>query len=174
MEYNIPIGAVSRNTHVGNIAVDTNVLSESVTAFVFEYGLRQVLNDAVSDKTDGKGNKLTPKEILAKAQAKYDQLVAGELRKRREVGESDDPVENEAFKLAKARLTVAFKDKKVWPTKGEDKFQRALDAWRMSQKKETVDAGEYITSWLDANPGYRKQAKVNIDARNALGGSDLL
>ena len=156
--------AIGRDALYGYVDIDASTLPAHVNEYIYEYGIRQILNDAVSDKNDKYGNRLTAKEILAKAQAKYDQLVRGELRARN-AAEPADPVMAEAFKLAKKRLEEAFRAKGLWPAKGDDKFQRAVDARLKSLKKPEMDAAEYITKWLEANPAVVESAKVIVAAR---------
>lgn len=162
----VPIG---RNGLYGNITADRSKYPEHVLAFIFDYGERQILNDAVSGKEDKEGVRLTNKDIWAKAQAKYDQLVAGDLRKRRESGEPADPVTAEAFKLAKVKIEKALKKHGVWPTKGEDKLQRAIDARMKQLKKEAMSVEEYITTWLEVDVALVDAAKKIVAEKAALG-----
>lgn len=156
--------AIGRDGLYGTIDVTDAVFPPHVTEHIWAYGLRQILNDAVSDKNDKDGNRLTDKAILAKAQAKYAQLLRGELRARN-AAEPADPVMAEAFKLAKKRLEEAFRAKGLWPAKGDDKFQRAVDTRLKSLKKSEMDAADYIAKWLEANPAVVESAKVIVAAR---------
>lgn len=162
----VPIGRAGK---YGTVIVDGGHLNEQVHDYIWLYGIRQVLNDACSDKKDGAGNPLTDAEVLALAQAKYDRLVLGELRKRGESAEPLDPVEREAYRLAKDAIIKAFKEKGLWPTKGEDKFQQAVDVRMVNLRMDPMDAGDYIEKWLDANPSVRKRAARIVKERQADG-----
>lgn len=168
-EIDVPIGRGAKYGHIHCIAK----FPQSVHDYIYLYGLRQVLNDACSDKKDGDKNPLPNAEVLALAQAKYDRLVAGELRKRGEASEPLDPVEREAYRLAKDAIIKAFKSKGLWPTKGEDKFQQAVDARMVNLRMEAMDAGDYIEKWLDANPKVRKSAERIVKERQSADDATL-
>jgi hypothetical protein len=44
--------------------------------------MRQIVNDAMADKTDDDGNALSPELIVAKADKRIDALMAGTIRQR--------------------------------------------------------------------------------------------
>jgi hypothetical protein len=156
MAYPVPIG---RNGVYGTITCG-DVFPEHVEVFIREYGLRQILNDAVSQKEDKDGVRLTNAEIFAKAKAKYEQLVAGELRAKRESTEPTDPVEAEAYRIAKSEATTYLKSKGAWPKKGEDKFQVAVSARMKALKKDDMTEVDYLAVWIVQNPTIMDRAKV--------------
>lgn len=166
----VPIG---RRAKYGIVSVDPDKLPEHVRDHVWVYGIRQILNDAVSDK-DG----LSDGDVLKKAQAKYDQLIAGELRKRGESTEPLDPVEAEAWRMAKTIIEKAFRKGGYWPKNGTDKFQAAVDARRLHMRQDPMDAADYIEAWLAAHPDVTKEAKRRVEAakkaeEDALEGAGL-
>jgi hypothetical protein len=96
----VPLG---RNGKYGTLQVDGEKFNETVDRHIYDYGLRQLLNDAMADKTDDDGNMLPTDQIVAKAQKRLDALYAGELRVRRAGdAESVDPVEAEIARSVKA------------------------------------------------------------------------
>lgn len=75
------------------IVVNTERFSDHVRQYIFDYGLKQVLNDAGSTGKNAD-------EKLAMANKKLDALYAGEVRQARE----SDPVRAEARNMAKAAV----------------------------------------------------------------------
>lgn len=75
------------------VAVDAGRFNADVLNYIFNYGLKQVLNDA------GSAGK-SPDQKRDMALVKLDALYAGELRKSREPGQSADPVAKEAWRIA--------------------------------------------------------------------------
>jgi hypothetical protein len=102
VDVNVPLG---RNAKFGNMLVRVESFSETVHEHIYSYGLRQILNDAMADKTDDDGNMLPTDQIVAKAQKRLDALYAGDLRVRR-AGDAEpaDPVEAEIARTVKAAL----------------------------------------------------------------------
>lgn len=168
----IPIG---RKGKYGVVTVEREKLPEHIHDHIWLYGIRQILNDAVSDKTD-----LSDGDVFAKAQAKLDQLYEGIIRTRGIGKEPLDPVEAEAYKMAKEALEKAFRKVGLWPKNGTDKFQRAVDARRLAQHLPEMDEADFIAEWLDKNPDVRKAAErvvkaraVKIDDDDVLGSAGL-
>src|SRR5690348_2869437 len=89
----VPLG---RNAKYGELQVDCGRLEPQMKQHVWEYGLRQLLNDAIAGKTEGT-------DILAKAQKRLERLYAGQIRGQ-SAAEPINPVEAEAHHLAKAAL----------------------------------------------------------------------
>lgn len=164
---------IGRNGLYGSVDIDQAQFPLHVQSFIYDYGLRQILNDTVSDKTDKDGNPLTAEQIMAKVNAKIEQLKAGELRMRGPAAEPVDPVEREAFRMAKEAITKQFKELKIWPTKGEDKFQQAVDKRCAAVRIDRLEANDYIEKWLAANPKVRKAAEKIVKEREGSGQVDL-
>lgn len=158
----VPLG---RGGKFGEMTVDLTRFSRIVHDHVYLYGLRQILNDAMADKTDEDGLPLPPDQIVAKAEKRLAALYAGELRVRGTSAEPFDPIEREAYRMAMNRITEQFKDLGIWPTKGQDKFAKAVAA-RSAQigQEYTVDA--YIAAWLERNPKVMAAAKRIVAERN--------
>lgn len=148
------------------LAVEPEKFNGDVAAFIFNYGLKQVLNDAGSAEK-------TPDGKLAKAAAKLAALHAGELRKAREPGESADPVAKEAWRIAGEIVTNGLG--RIW--KGEFKpvdmakvkafaAKHELD---LSDMEAFLDAAREIVAKTDRVVA---QAKESVLAKSAL--ADLI
>jgi hypothetical protein len=157
----IPLG---RKSAYGTMPVDTERFDETVQRHVYEYGLRQILNDAMATKTDDDGNPLLYEDIVAKAQKRLDTLYSGELRTRRESAEPTDPVEREAWRMAREKIEKQLTAENMWPAKGRDKFDRAV-ATRCEYLGREMTTEEYIVAWLEKNPKVRVQAEKVVRER---------
>lgn len=159
----IPLG---RGGKYGSIAVDGDRFNDVVRQHIWDYGIRQILNDAMADKTDDDGNPLPADQIVAKAEKRLNALYAGELRVRNgSAAEPVDPVEREAFRMARDKIMAQFKSLGIWPAKGPDKFQQAVDARRIATHSEPMLAADYIAAWLDRNPKVLAAAKRIVAER---------
>lgn len=169
VDVNVPLG---RNAKFGNMLVRVENFSETVHEHVYSYGLRQILNDAMADKTDDDGNALPTDQIVAKAQKRLDSLYAGDLRARNgSSAEPVDPVEREAFRMARDKITAFFKSLDIWPKKGSDKFQVAVNARRIALHAEPIAAADYIAAYVERNPKITAAAK-KIAAERAKSSDD--
>ena len=131
-----------------DLAVDFAGMPEAAKAYVLEYGLRQVLNDAMSS-----GDKAKPDECKAMALKKLDALMRGEIRAQREGGGSADPVGREAMRLA------------VNVVKANPKFVAWLQAngLKPTEMDAVAKLGE-LAKGLAAREDIRKQAEANMAA----------
>src|SRR4051812_1910533 len=90
-EITIPLG---RNAKHGQVQIDLSRFAPAVQQHVFEYGLRQLINDAIANGGD---------DLQSKAQKRLDRLYEGHIRAANGSAEAN-PVEAEANALAKAAL----------------------------------------------------------------------
>lgn len=169
-KYTIGLG---RGAVYGTLTVDATRLSEPVLRHIFEYGLRQVLNDAIATKTDKDGNGLSKEQIFAKAEARLTAFYAGELRTRGEA-EPADPVEALAHEMAKDVMIAYYKRNDLWgpfPKGTKNRF-----AWTITKRRaarglpviEEADAvREAVAAFLTANPAIRADAAAQIAKRDA-------
>lgn len=157
---------LGRGGKYGMLQVDGEKFNEVVNRHIYDYGLRQILNDAMADKTDEDGVQLPPDQIVAKAEKRLAALYAGELRVRGTSAEPLDPVEREAYRMARDKIAEQFKSLGIWPAKGTGKFQAAVDARRIATHSEPMTEGEYIAAWLDRNPKVTAAAKRIVAERN--------
>lgn len=152
----------------GVIDVDVEALkaNAAVSAYIFTYGLKQMLNDVHAGETAKK----TPVDATRKAnkralvEKKLASLMAGEVAQER-VGTTGSPVEREMFRMAEADLKTKLPAigkkvgdfaKDVWAAvvakqmaKGEAAYRAAAEA-KLAIK---ADAGDFdIMSLLDDEP----------------------
>jgi hypothetical protein len=167
---NVPMGRAAK---LGTMPVDTERFNDVVQRHVYEYGLRQILNDAMADKTDDDGKPLSDEAIVAKAQRRLDTLYSGELRTHRASSEPVDPVEREAYRMAREKIEVQFRALKIWPAKGRDKFDAAV-AERCAMIGREMTAEEYIGEWLEKNPKVRAQAEKIVRERNRADAGEMV
>ena len=113
--------AIGKTGKVFNVAVGD--FNASVLQYIFTYGLKQVLNDAVtSGKTDA--------EKVGLANKKMDALLAGEIRLSRE----SDPVGQRARQIAIKLVSQKFKKEGLDPTAKDGKFSEACLALAAQDK----------------------------------------
>ncbi len=166
MDFGTVVVPLGRNARFGHFDVDTSKLTQTVHEHIYKYGIRQILNDAMADKTDDDGKTLSDEDIVAKAQKRLDTLYSGELRTHRASSEPIDPVEREAYRIAREKIELQFKDLGCWPAKGKDKFQTAIDARRVATQSDLMTVDEYIEAWLERNPKVRAAAKRIVAQRD--------
>jgi hypothetical protein len=113
----VPLG---RGGKYGQLTVDCSRFADNVHEHVYNYGLRQILNDAIADKTDDDGNDLGVEALVAKATKRLDTLYSGELRSRTAEREPIDPVEAVMHREARRKITTMAKATPEYAaTKGE-------------------------------------------------------
>lgn len=159
----VPLG---RGSKYGTMTVDPSRFSQTVLTHVFDYGLRQILNDAIADKTDDDGNTLSDGDLFAKAQKRLDTLYSGELRVRRESAEPIDPVDAEVWRMAKKAISAAMKGAPEYAaTKGQK--DRVLATIVARGKAATWE--EAIAIHEAANPKLRPAATRIVKEQAATG-----
>jgi hypothetical protein len=127
--------------------------------------LRQILNDAIADKTDDEGNDLSVEQLIAKAQKRLDTLYSGELRSRTAEREPIDPVEAVMHREARRKITTMAKATSEYAaTKGEK--DRVLATLVARNTATTWD--EAIAKYIAAVPGLRKAAERIVREQNAV------
>jgi hypothetical protein len=100
-EFTIPLG---RKGVYGSRVIRTADYPENILVHWFMYGTRQSTNDAMADKKDDDGIKLSDTDIVAKADKRLATYKLGELRTQRESSEPADPVEREAWRMAREKI----------------------------------------------------------------------
>jgi hypothetical protein len=168
----IPLG---RKACYGTLTVDTSAFNEAVQRHIYEYGLRQILNDAVAEKKDKDGNTYPTAEIVAKADMRLKNLYAGILRVRRSETEPADPIEAEAYKIARDNMLAVYKKMPVWhqvPKGTKNRFAAVIQLRLAANNMEHMDedeAVEYaINLYLDKNPDIREKAARNVAEREEM------
>jgi len=165
-----PIYNLGRNAEYGTISVDLNRLPQNALVYLFDYGLRQVLNDSIATKEDKDGNKL---DVAAKARAKLDALYNGSIRTRGEAIASD-PYEVEAFKEMKRHLTTLLTKQghmRDIPKGTKNRFEYAVVRMLSKSGKPEMTEREYLLYHL-ANTKIgqviKAQAIAAVDLRREL------
>lgn len=153
----VPLG---RNAAYGTMEYVTTRFAPHVALHVFEYGLRQLTNDAMADKTDDDGKPLPADQIVAKAEKRRDTLYSGALRLRRGEVEPIDPVEREQLRLAKAHAIELLKKTDEYKSaKGKDRIEQTVAA-RHAADNSRPDTFDGVIAVV--MPHWRKQAERNV------------
>jgi hypothetical protein len=139
-------------THTLEVAPDK--FNSAVKDFIWNYGLRQILNDAGSS---GK----SPDEKLAMAEKKLTALYEGVLRKTRE---ARDPVTNEALKIARKIVKATF----GLPDKPEGFAQAEMLAFcgkhEIEVRDDDEDTYDLVVEFVADQPKVRAQAEEIVAA----------
>src|SRR5205085_537799 len=118
---------------------------------VFEYGFRQLINDAIANGGD---------DLQAKAQKRLDRLYEGHIRTTNGAAEAN-PVEAEAHALAKAALVKTAKKSAAWKAvpkelrKKDDGIVHALNAMHGVERSlaewiaHTLERKHEIMKWAE-------------------------
>lgn len=165
----IPLG---RASIYGTLDVPVTKLPPHVLDYVFNYGVRQVLNDAMAQKKDDEGNELPKDQIRAKAEKRLDNMLAGNLRLQRESAEPVDPIEAEAHSLAKAQLTKVFQATPYWKEadgKGGKRLLNVINNHRQAKNAEPFETlTDALTQFLEheSNKKFWDTARRNVKERD--------
>lgn len=170
----IPLG---RNAKYGTLTVDWDRFNDDVRERIFDYGLRQKLNDAMATKTDKDGNDLSDEAIVKKATDCLANLYEGVWRTRAE-GEPADPFEAECYREAKRTVLASrtFKENnKDVPKKTKDRFMFVVNRLRAAAGKPECTEADYIAEVLATAAGdnIRKRAKATLAQRAKDAEADL-
>lgn len=167
----LPLGRASK---YGSLDVEPERFPANVQTYIYTYGLRQVLNDAMADKTDENGDPLPADQIIAKAEKRLANMYAGELRAQREnSSEPADPIEAEAYKLAKQAMTDAYKAIGAWdvPKGTKDRFAFVIARRRAERGLDELPANEAVKDAIEkflaapANAHIKKAAERIVEER---------
>lgn len=159
----IPLG---RNAAYGVLSYDATDWTDDVKQHIWDYGIRQIVNDAIASKTDDEGNALTDAEIVAKAAKRLATLESGQLRTP---GNGIvDPVERTMITLAKAAIGQIARTKPEYKkvpkdVKGDDRVIATL-----VMRKSATDWADAITKYMNATPDLRTRAEAIVAARKPV------
>jgi hypothetical protein len=155
--------SLGRASRYGTIEVDVTKFHDHVQAFIFEYGIRQLLNDAMATKVAADGSDLSDDEIVTKAYNRRDHLYSGELR-RAGNGTVADPFLAECYAEAKAQTIATLKKKGAWsaPKGTKNRFLFCINAIAAA-------SGKFLDKVLAGPHGkdIKKRARATVDARSA-------
>lgn len=165
--------SLGRNAEYGQLVIDMAQLPPSSLSYIFEYGLRQVINDSIATKTDKYGDDLSADAIRNKAIAKRNALYDGNIRARTS-GSAIDEYEVEAFKEMKrhliAQLTKGNQMGDI-PKKTENRFMYAVNRMLAKAGKPESTERDYLMDRLDNTPAgrvIREKTRQLVDERRAM------
>lgn len=176
---------LGRDARYGTMEVEPERFSPEVQRYIYDYGLRQVLNDAMAEKfekdkkgefvLDNHGNRimLSDDVIRAKAEKRLDALYAGTIRTRGE--EPTNPIEAEVHAIAKDAINMAYKRAGLYAAVPKGTKNRML--WLASARavmrgeKPIEDEADMVARYLarlpDEGAGIRERAERNVAERTA-------
>ena len=164
-QYTIPLG---RGAKYGVIEVDDSRFNAEVEEYLWLYGIRQVLNDAMATKTDKDGNELSDAAIREKAENRLAALYEGTLRQRGESIEPLDPVEAVAFGEVRKAITAQLKADGEWkdiPKGTRNVMMFVLNRMLAKAGMAETDEESAIRAILDSDPSFMRDAKRVVDSR---------
>ena len=151
---------LGRNGAVGELSVNWTKVPRPVLDHIASVYFSQIFSDAAN----AGGRDESPAERLARAQKKLDAIYAGTVRARCEATEPADPVENEAYQIAKAALVKKAKSSPVWSSVPKDmrkkdagvvhvgnRFSSGSANWSVGlRRRKLIDEGGLNRELLDA------------------------
>jgi len=164
-QYTIPLG---RGAKYGIIEVDDSRFNDEVSEYLWLYGIRQVLNDAMATKTDKDGADLSDAEIREKAEKRLLALYEGTLRQRGESVEPLDPVEAVAFGEVRKAITAQLKADGEWkdiPKGTRNVMMFVLNRMLAKNGMLETDEESAIRAILASDPSFMRDAKRVVDSR---------
>jgi hypothetical protein len=155
--------ALGRNGVIGTLDVDWSRVPQQVLDHIASVYLPQYLTDSAN----AGGRDEPPAERLGRVQKKLEAMYAGQVRVRGEAAaKAADPVEKEAYEMAKAALVKTAKTSAAWKSvpkalrKGDAGIVHALNA--IAAEKGDPERGsiaDWIAHTLELNPEIRKAAE---------------
>lgn len=164
----VPLGRAGK---YGQMGVTVGLLPEHVRAYVFVYGLRQVLNDAMATKVDEDGNALSADEIVAKAEKRLANLYDGTLRSRSS-GDAEpiDPFDAECYRIVISDMQAILREGgkfKGLPKGTKDQLMFVVNRDRAAAGKAEIDRAELVKLYLAGKNGkaVARRAKEALESR---------
>jgi hypothetical protein len=134
-------------------------LPQASKDFIFNYGLRQILNDCHSSikRADFSDEKSFSEAVMEAVDAKLGAILSGDLHTRRASGESLDPVVRETVAIAKEELAILLKNKGLSKAKVSN-YDEVLQSYvEKHVERLTKEAKTRIAAKA------KKAAEVNLD-----------
>jgi len=162
----LPLG---RNSVYGTLDINVAKLPDNALAYIWQYGLKQVINDAMATKEDKDGNKLTNAQVGQKAVDKLAALYDGTLRMRGEAVAAD-AYEAEAIREAKRHTIAVFTKAGIMkniPKGTENRMMFALNRELAAKGKPEITEAEYLANFFTTKAGKAIMARAieTVDAR---------
>ena len=166
---------LGRNGAIGSLQVEWERVPQPVLDHIATVYFPQYLTDAANAGGRDKG----PADRLERAQKKLENMYAGKVRTRGEAAEPADPVEQEAYQIAKAALVKKAKSSPVWPSVPKDIRKKdagvvhALNLIGAERGEPERNLVEWVEAALESKPEIRKSAERIVRERAKSGGIDL-
>jgi len=163
---------LGRNSVYGTLDVDVAKLPANALAYIWSYGLKQVINDAMATKVDKDGEPLADVQVGQKAADKLGALYAGVIRMRGEAVAAD-AYEAEAIREAK-RYIIAMLSKaglmRDIPKKTENRMMFVLNRELTAKGKPETTESDYLALFFTTKTGkaIKKRAIKTVDERREL------
>ena len=165
---------LGRNSVYGALDVDVARLPHNALEYIWSYGLRQVLNDAMATRVGKDGKDLTDYDIGLKAANKLDALYQGTLRMRGEAVAAD-AYEAEAIREAKRHTISVFTKAglmKNIPKGTENRMMFVLNRELTTKGKPEMTEAAYLANFFTTKVGKAiiERARETVDQRRADAG----
>lgn len=156
---------LGRNGTIGELHVDWAKMPQSVLDHIWSVYSVQHFTDAANS-----GGKDVPMhERLALAQKKLEADYRGELRARGEANEPVDPVEAEAWKMAKSAMMEAYKALKIEVPKGtKDRFGYIVMQRRAARKLDELPVAEAVADAIEKYLAHPSNAHIRKAAERIV------
>lgn len=161
--------SLGRNGAIGTLDVEWSRIPQHILDHIWAVYSVQHFTDAANSG----GKDATMADRLALAQKKLEQDYKGELRARGEASEPVDPVENEAWKMAKAAMIEHYKALNAWdaPKGTKDRFAYVIAKRRAERGLPELPADEGVKDAIEkylaapSNAHIRKAAARMVKER---------
>jgi hypothetical protein len=166
---------LGRNGAIGSLQVEWSRVPQRVLDHIAGVYFPQYLTDAAN----AGGRDKTAADRLARAQKKLENMYEGKVRARGEAAEPADPVEQEAYQIAKAALIKKAKGSPVWSSvpkdirKKDDGIVHALNLIGAENGEPERTLAEWIEDALERKPEIRKSAERIVRERAKSDGINL-
>lgn len=155
---------IGRNGEHGKLEVQWDKISQHIKDSIAATYFAQVF----TDKANSGGKDSSSHKRLELAREKLEQFYSGVYRARNSAGEPTDPIEAEAYRLAKPLIVaklMAMPEAKQCPKGTKDRAQWVLDARDAAANREPREVIDLVKQLVESDPQFRKEAKRNVDAR---------
>jgi hypothetical protein len=159
---------LGRNGAIGSLQVDWSRVPQHVLDHIAAVYFPQCLTDAANTGGRDKG----AADRLARAQKKLENMYAGQIRTRGEAAEPTDPVDLEAWRMAKERCAIIARESAEWSNCPKSVRGDARTLWVLNARAEARDEDitdrdldHYIQHVLEVKPEIRKSAERIVRER---------
>jgi hypothetical protein len=164
--------AIGRNAEHGTLALDWDKVPQHVRDHIATVYFPQYITDAANSA----GKDATGPERLDLANKKLQAMYAGLIRTRVAASDPVDPVEAEAYRLAKPKviqLILGAPEARQIPKGTKDRAQWVVDARDAAAGREPRTVDDIVAKYLDDNPSYREEAKRVVASKAKLAKAEM-